>query len=71
MIDELVSKSEFQQVKSLLAEKKQLQLRLNEVNRQLRELDAEHPGISACARQDLDRKTASPPLQSTSLIFSV
>lgn len=49
-----------QQVKSLLAEKKQLQARLTELNKQLRDLDVQHPGLSVCARNDLNLEPPAP-----------
>lgn len=48
---------EYGQAKHLLAEKKQLQARLREVNRLLRNLDIVQPGITGRARKDLERDT--------------
>lgn len=44
---------EYDQAKNLVTEKKQLQARLREVDRQLRALDISRPGIVALVRTDM------------------
>lgn len=52
--DGLRSIPEYEQVKLLVIEKKQLQARLREVDKILRKLDLFHPGIVGLSRQDLE-----------------
>jgi hypothetical protein len=47
------STPEYEKTKNLITEKKQIQARLREVDRQLRALDIFRPGIVALVRKDM------------------
>ncbi len=57
---EIRTSPEYQQAKTLLSEKKQIQARLREVDRMLRKLDILQPGTGTRARMDLEQDRLLP-----------